>query len=83
MPILKSNFSLYENQTQRLHWLTTPQNKELLYYATSAGRETWKKDYYIRRQEINLYMINYVLGGAYKLTVDGLNQAMVKLMSNR
>ena len=71
MPILKSNFSLYENQTQRLHWLTTPQNKELLYYATSAGRETWKKDYYIRRQEINLYMINYVLGGAYKLTVDG------------
>lgn len=78
MPILKSNFSLYENQTQRLHWLTTPQNKELLYYATSAGRETWKKDYYIKRQEINLYMINYVLGGAFRLTVDGREMQVCK-----
>ncbi len=71
MPIIQSNFSFYENQTQRLPWLTTPQNKELLYYATSAGRETWKIGYYMKRQDINLYMVNFVVGGAYKLTVDG------------
>ena len=71
MPIISKNFSIDEKQTQSLPFLPVPQNKELFYYATSAGHETWKDSYFFERQDINIYMINYVVSGSYTLTVDG------------
>lgn len=71
MALINMNFSVYEDRTHSLQYLTAPQNKELFYYATSAGRETWKSDYMIERSAVNIYMINFVVNGGYTLTVNG------------
>lgn len=71
MGIIKSNYSVDEGRTEQLWWLAVPHQKELLYYATSAGRETLKNDYSMERRDINLYMLTYILRGGCRLVVEG------------
>ncbi len=71
MAVIRSKYSLYEEKTLSFHYLAVPQDKMLFYYATSAGRECLRSDYYVEREKINIYMINYVLRGEGILRVDG------------
>lgn len=71
MPITELQYSVYDDRTDSLHNLPVPKNKKLFYYATSAGREVLKSDYLMRRQDINVYMVNYVMRGHGLLTTDG------------
>lgn len=72
MPIINNGYSIYRDQTDSLQYLATPQNKKLLYYATSAGHETLRSDYTMDREDINIYMINYIVKGSVRLTVEGV-----------
>lgn len=70
MPTIRGKCSVYEESTSTLHFLTVPQDKTLLYYATSARRECLKSDYFLERKDINIYMINYILRGSAILCVN-------------
>ena len=69
MAVIKMKYSIYEGETDTLHFLAVPQDKKLFYYATSAGRESLKSDYFMEREDINIYMINYVVRGRGTLRV--------------
>lgn len=69
MAVIKMKYSIYEGETDTLHFLAVPQDKKLFYYATSAGRESLKRDYFMEREDINIYMINYVVRGRGTLRV--------------
>lgn len=71
MPIIQNDYSVREESSTVFHYLAVPQNKELFYYSTSAGRELWKRDYSLERKDINNYMINYLLRGRATLSVNG------------
>lgn len=71
MSLSQIKYSIYEDKSNTMHYLSVPMEKELLYYATSAGRECLRSDYFNERQDINIYMINYVLSGEGMLHVDG------------
>ncbi len=65
------NYSINESETHNFPFLDVPQDKKLLYYSTSMGNESLKSDYSAERNGINIYMINYVVRGHGRLTVDG------------
>lgn len=71
MGVIEAHFSVYADETDTLHFLAVPQNKRLFYYATSAGRETLKRDYLFERENINVYMLNYIVRGRAAITVRG------------
>ena len=71
MAVIRSNYSFYEEKTNSMHFLAVPQDKRLFYYATSAGRECLRSDYFLEREDINIYMINYILRGECVLRTDG------------
>lgn len=71
MAVIRSKYSFYEEKTTSLHYLAVPQEKTLFYYATSAGKECLRADYYLEREAINIFMINYVLRGEGVLRAGG------------
>ena len=65
-----------KNASQHYIYLTEPIDKETVYYVTSFGHEYLLPDYYLKRQNNDLFMINYVVNGALSLTVDGETKIM-------
>lgn len=71
MPTIQGNYAAQENKSTVYHFLAVPQDKKLLYYATSCGRETWSRAYFQERKDINIYMLNYIRKGRAQLIVNG------------
>ena len=46
MSLSQIKYSIYEDKSNTMHYLSVPLEKELLYYATSAGRECLRADYF-------------------------------------
>ena len=54
--------------------LPEPKLKNVIMYLTSFGHEFWLPDYYYRRKNNDLFMINYVIKGKVSLTVNGVER---------
>lgn len=73
----KQDFFINE-KTKRYVYLAEVPNKEIMYYFTSFGHEYLNMNYYVDRQDLDLFMINYVVNGSLALIVDGKHYVINK-----
>lgn len=70
MGVKKNNYSVTEN-SQTFPFLPQPEDYGVLKYLTSFGHEYLKSDYFLEREGVDIYMINYVVSGSLTLALSG------------
>lgn len=77
MKIRSNNISVKE-ESEEFYWLPVPNDHSVIYYLTTTGHEYIKNDYFYRRKDLDIYMVNYVVDGEGVLIYGGKTHTLKK-----